>query len=280
MSAPVRIVGKDACSPMGTILTFLSQRTRSNWRRSFMSNRFFLDAKPTTENVTLEGDQAHHAVQVMRLTTGDQIILFDGTGVEYHAVIDQVAKKRLSLRILNTIAIDRAVKTRITLAIAMPKGDRQRFLIEKLVELGVERLVPLKTTRSVAVANEKVIKRLKKQVTEASKQCRRNRLMEIDDEKTLAQFSDSLDSSVTKLIADPYRGRPISQWIGTGSGKNSNPVAVAIGPEGGFDDQENELAQSLGFQPVRLGPAILRVETAAVAVAAIFGIGNEVEPVA
>lgn len=262
---------------MGTILTFLSQRARSNWRRSFMSYRFFLDDTPTTENVTLEGDQAHHAVQVMRFKIGDQIILFDGTGMEYHAVIDQVAKKRLSLRILNTIAIDRAVKTRITLAIAMPKGDRQRFLIEKLVELGVERLVPLKTTRSVAVANEKVIKRLQKQVIEASKQCGRNRLMEIDDEKTLTQFSESLDSAVTKLIADPYRGRPISQWINTGSSDSHNRVAVAIGPEGGFDDNENELAQSLGFQLVRLGPAILRVETAALALAAILGIGNEVE---
>lgn len=243
-----------------------------------MSYRFFLDAQPTSEIVNLEGDQAHHAVQVMRFKVGDQIVLFDGSGMEYHTVIDLVAKKRLSLRILNAIEIDRAVRARITLAIAMPKGDRQKFLIEKLVELGVERLVPLKTTRSVALANNKVIQRLQKQVVEASKQCGRNRLMEISEERSLSQFSESLDESCQKLIADPYQGKPIAAMA---AGFNANEcfdrVAVAIGPEGGFDESENELAQSLGFLPIRLGPAILRVETAALAVAAIYGIGNEAE---
>ena len=133
-----------------------------------MSYRFFLDGTPTSEIVTLAGDQAHHAIQVMRFKIGDRIDLFDGTGVEYRAVIDQVAKKRLSLRILETIANDRSVERRITMGIALPKGDRQKFLVEKLVELGVVRLIPLKTTRSVAVANDKVIERLKKQVVESS----------------------------------------------------------------------------------------------------------------
>ena len=100
--------------------------------------------------------------------------------------------------------------------------------------------------------------------------------MQIENEMSLAQFSDSLDSNDTKLIADPYQGQPVSQWTKAGAIGNTDPIAVAIGPEGGFDASENELAQSLGFQSVRLGPAILRVETAAIAAASIFGIGNEV----
>lgn len=240
-----------------------------------MSYRFFLDSKPSGDAVILEGDQAHHAIHVMRYKIGDQIDLFDGTGTEYRAIIDQVAKKRLSLRIMESLLIERSVTTKITLAIAMPKGDRQKFLIEKLVELGVERMAPLQTTRSVAVANEKVIQRLRKQVIEASKQCGRNTLMEITEEKSLTQFSESLDSDCPKLIANPYQGRPISDLNDLGSGECPTCVAVAIGPEGGFDESENKLADSLGFQPIRLGPAILRVETAALAIAAIFGIGNE-----
>ncbi len=243
-----------------------------------MSYRFFLEAKPSAELITLEGDQAHHAVQVMRFKIGDAIVLFDGSGVEYHAVIDQIAKKRLELRILDTVSLERSLDTKMTLAVAMPKGDRQKFLIEKLVELGVECLVPLKTTRSVANVNEKVLQRLKKQVVEACKQCGRNRLMEITEEKSLSQFSEDLGSGCQKFVADPYRGMPVSQWLNRScSSTESRQIAVAIGPEGGFDELENELAHALGIQPLHLGPAILRVETAALAVAAIFGIGNEIE---
>jgi 16S rRNA (uracil1498-N3)-methyltransferase len=238
--------------------------------RSFMSQRFFLNSKPTGPKVVLEGDQAHHAIHVMRFQEGDPLVLFDGSGVEYRCVIDEIAKKRLSLSIVKTVSNDRMVSTRLTLAVALPKGDRQKFLIEKLVELGVERLVPLKTTRSVAIANEKVIQRLSKQVVEACKQCGRNRLMQIGTEQTLTQLAADVGNHDRRLIADPYNGIPIANVS-----ERSNSVVLAIGPEGGFDPGENELALELGFEPVRLGPAILRVETAAIAAAAIFGIGTE-----
>lgn len=238
-----------------------------------MSHRFFLNYPPSAELVVLEGDQAHHAIHVMRFTSGHEVVLFDGSGKEYRAVIEEVAKKRLSLKILDSTMLSRSVSTQLTMAVALPKGDRQKFMVEKLVELGVHRLVPLKTNRSVAVANEKVVQRLRKQVIEASKQCGRNLLMEIGEEQSLNQFSESVDSFDVKLIADPYQGRPISQLNNDGSVTETREIAVAVGPEGGFDESEKNLTRELGFEPIRLGPTILRVETAALAIAAILGIG-------
>jgi len=236
-----------------------------------MSHRFFLDSKPVDSQVRLGGDQAHHAIHVMRYQIGDPIVLFDGTGVEYHAIIDDLKKKELTLRIKESVQNSRAIKTHLELAVAMPKGDRQKFLVEKLVELGVSRLIPLKTSRSVAIANAKVIHRLEKQVIEASKQCGRNTLMEIGQEQSIPQLADSLNPESVRWIADPYDGTPIGSLAAT----QVDSVIVAIGPEGGFDETESLLARELGFQPIQIGPTILRVETAAIAIAAIVGVGKE-----
>lgn len=240
-----------------------------------MSYRFFTQSTPNNGKIMLEGEQARHAIQVMRFNAGDQIVLFDGTGTEYDALIDQIEKKRLWLTIKSQRVVPRGIKASITLAVALPKGDRQKVLVEKLVELGVERLIPLKSNRSVAVANEKVVQRLQKQVVEASKQCGRNRLMKIESESTLANLSGMLETHALKLIADPYQGQTILDVSSRCLEEMPVEVVVAIGPEGGFDDEENTLSQELGFQPVRLGPSILRVETAAIAIAAILGIGLE-----
>ncbi|MGI9497580.1 MAG: RsmE family RNA methyltransferase [Mariniblastus sp.] len=240
-----------------------------------MSYRFFTQSTPNNGKIMLDGEQARHAIQVMRFGEGDQIVLFDGSGTEYVALIDQVEKRRLWLSIKSQRVAPRGIKANITLAVALPKGDRQKVLVEKLVELGVERLIPLKSNRSVAVANQKVVQRLQKQVVEASKQCGRNRLMKIEGETTLGGLSEMLEASVLKLIADPYQGQAILDVAAKCLAEMPAEIVVAIGPEGGFDDEENLLSQELGFQPVRLGPSILRVETAAVAIAAILGIGLE-----
>jgi 16S rRNA (uracil1498-N3)-methyltransferase len=240
-----------------------------------MSYRFFTQSTANNGKIMLEGEQARHAIQVMRFDVGDEIILFDGSGTEYEARIDQVEKKQIWLSIENQRVVPRAIDASITLAVALPKGDRQKVLVEKLVELGVERLIPLETNRSVAVANEKVIQRLKKQVVEASKQCGRNRLMRIESGSSIGDISDLLEPAALKLIADPYRGQPILEISKLCVAEMPVEIVVVIGPEGGLDEDENALSQSLGFQPVRLGPSILRVETAAIAIAAILGVGLE-----
>lgn len=242
-----------------------------------MSYRFFTQSTPNNGKIMLEGEQARHAIQVMRFNLGDQIVLFDGTGTEYEAVIDQVEKKRLWLSVESQRVVPRGIRANITLAVALPKGDRQKVLVEKLVELGVERLIPLKSIRSVAMANEKVIQRLQKQVVEASKQCGRNRLMKIESESTIDGLPSLLEPEALKLIADPYQGQSILDVSAQCLSEMPVEIVAAIGPEGGFDDGENAMSKDLGFQPMRLGPSILRVETAAIAVAAILGIGIESE---
>ena len=249
-----------------------------------MSHRFFLDSIPNSDRlvagdkIALQGDQAHHAINVMRFNIGDQLVLFDGSGIQYLAAVEDIEKKTVSLTILESVEDAKSLATEITIAVALPKGDRQKFLIEKMVELGVQTLIPLKTKRAVAVANPKVIARLGKQVIEASKQCGRNTLMEIAEVQTINQLIEESGNSFPNaqwLVADPYQGETISSLISNSAAGTKREFVVAIGPEGGLDESEVQLLIENQFEPIRLGPSILRIETACVAVASILGIGTE-----
>ena len=248
-----------------------------------MAHRFFLPDFPSQDTVTLDGDQAHHAAQVMRFEVGDSIILFDGQGTEATCEINAISRKRVELTIKDRNTADRALSAELTMAVALPKKDRQKFLVEKLVELGVDRLIPVQAERSVAEANPKVIERIKKQVIEACKQCERNRLMQITDPMNFSQiaaWSDQYPQPARRWLADPYHGVSIAtvnqQTAGDANNSDQDQhELVMIGPEGGFSDQEITDATDAGFQLLRIGPTILRVETAAIASAAIFGAGRE-----
>ena len=214
---------------------------------------------------------------------GDSIVLFDGQGTEAACEIVAVSKKRVELTIVQSSSVDRSLSTELTMAVALPKNDRQKFLIEKLVELGVDRLIPVQAERSVAAANKKVIQRIEKQIVEACKQCERNRLMQVTEPMTFEQIKDwsnQYSQPARRWIADPYNGVSIAAVIGNvddddGGTSASKHELVAIGPEGGFSDNEIATAVAAGFQLLRIGPTILRVETAAIASAAIFGAGRE-----
>ena len=246
-----------------------------------MAHRFFLPDFSQQDTVTLEGDQAHHAAQVMRFEVGDSIVLFDGKGAEASCEIVAVSKKRVELTIVQRGEADRSLSTELTLAVALPKNDRQKFLIEKLVELGVARLIPVQAERSVAAVNQKVIQRIEKQIVEACKQCERNRLMQVTEPMTFEQIKDWSDQQpepARRWIADPYNGVSIAAVNDEGidgQGNADKHELVTIGPEGGFSDDEIARAVEAGFRLLRIGPTILRVETAAIASAAIFGAGRE-----
>ncbi len=232
-----------------------------------MSHRFFLDSEIVENRTSLIGDQAHHAIQVMRFKVGDELTLFDGLGSEHVAVIVGSAKKKLDLEIRSTTHQDPPAAN-LTIACAMPKGDRQKFLVEKLVELGTRRLIPLQTKRSVAVSNEKVIERLKKQVIEASKQSGRNYLMQIESQQTIDQLIQSTAEPCVRLVADPYSQTDLRSF------RSQQLVVIAIGPEGGFDDEEARQFDAAKWQAVRMGDNILRVETAAMTAAVLLGLGG------
>ena len=229
-----------------------------------MSERFFLDQPVNEGHATLVGDQAHHLARVMRAKAGDEVLLFDGQGNEYEATIDEVSKKNVTLRIESAALIPNPNLPEIIIACALPKGDRQKFLVEKLVELGANRLIPLESARSVAEANEKVFKRIGKQIIEASKQCRRNWLMEISPALSVDQLISEFNTFTgSRILADPYVSSDSDVLF------RDEPAVIAVGPEGGFTREESQLLTDNNWQTVCFSPNVLRIETAATAAVAI-----------
>jgi 16S rRNA (uracil1498-N3)-methyltransferase len=234
-------------------------------RTLLMPDRFFVDTPITSDHATLIGPEAHHLSHVMRAQKGETVILFDGSGDEYTATVERLGRSEVELVIIDRQNVDREGQLHLTLAVALPKGDRQKWLIEKAVEIGVARIVPLQVARGVAQAADSALERLRRSVIEASKQCGRNRLLEIAQAQSWNDFLDAYATVPCRLLAHPS-----SSDVALGHSIPSDicEAVTAIGPEGGFTDQEVELALSSGWQPLDLGRRILRIETAALVVAA------------
>jgi 16S rRNA (uracil1498-N3)-methyltransferase len=156
----------------------------------------------------------------------------------------------------------------VTLCSSLSKGDRQRWLIEKAVELGVRRFVPFNTKRGVVAADAQVCDRLRRAVVEASKQSGRNRLMEIGDATSMPPRGDWISGDVAKYIAHPGGDVTLAALGEELRASPTAPVAFLIGPEGGFTNDEVAAAESAGWRKLSLGPRILRIETAATMLAA------------
>lgn len=202
----------------------------------------------------------------MRAKVGDAVLLFDGSGSEFRAVIQAVGRSETQLHVQERQELSRELPHQLTLAIALPKGERQQWLVEKLVELGVTRIIPLKTDFGVAQPGEKATQRIKRWVIAASKQCGRNELMHFEAPVSSTEFLNTKHQG-TVLISHPYESLSLQQLSQESPGFTAQAVTLAIGPEGGFSDGEIELAKSQHYPLVSLGPRILRIETAAVAMA-------------
>jgi 16S rRNA (uracil1498-N3)-methyltransferase len=236
-----------------------------------MSDRYFSDEPIRGERVVLGGAEAHHLIHVMRAQPGVRVALFDGSGVEFAAAVERVGRADVELAVLARVEVDRELPQQVTLGVALPKGDRQKWLVEKAVELGVSRIVPLQTARSVAQPVRNALDRLRRTVVEASKQCGRNRLLEIVAPQDWADFVAASGAAPCRLLAHPRattEGNTSDDWSGRCTA-TPDPVLLAVGPEGGFATEEVDLAVASGWQTVDLGPRILRVETAALLLVAM-----------
>ncbi len=225
-----------------------------------MSERFYVNCVLRPGPVEVEGPEAHHLATVCRLRRGDAVCLFNGDGKEYPATVTAVERKRVALEVQSVESPPRELPFFLELAVPLPKGDRAQFLVEKLTELGVTRLVPLRTARSVVHPGEGKREKMERWVIEASKQCGRNRLMEIAPPADWASYVSRADLPKQRWLAHPG-GRNRS------AGRAEEAIAMAVGPEGGLTDEEVALAVQHGWQPVGLGPRIMRVETAAMVLA-------------
>jgi 16S rRNA (uracil1498-N3)-methyltransferase len=191
---------------------------------------------------------------------GECVEIFDGRGQAYLAKVENLGKDRVELSIQELLPSQPTPALELTLATAVPKGDRFDWLVEKATELGVARLVPLISERSVVDPRTAKLDRLRRAISEAAKQCRRDRLMELEppvEWSRLVERSDGL-----RLVAHPG-GRPVALALGGSS--SSLKATLALGPEGGFTEAEVAASTARGWLCVSLGPTILRVETAAIA---------------
>ena len=211
---------------------------------------------------TLEGTEAHHLLHVMRLGIGDEVTLFNGDGKQYRAVVISTAKRHVDLNVTKIESPDLELPFRLHVGSALPKGDRLDFLVEKLTELGVTEFTPLIAERSVVFVRDSKVEKFRQAVIEASKQCGRNVLMGVHSPLKVTEWCVQENLPVGKWIAHPG-GVQVADL-----GRIRDGLAIAIGPEGGFTEREVELALNAGFQSVSLGPRILRIETAAVAITA------------
>jgi 16S rRNA (uracil1498-N3)-methyltransferase len=235
-----------------------------------MADRFYTPDPLAVGDLTLTGPDAHHMTTVRRFAPGEAVVLFNGDGCEYPAEVVAVGKKQVTLSVLRRDEVSREAPFPVVIGSALPKGDRADYLIEKLVEVGATRFVPLVTERSVVIPKENTLARLERQVIEASKQCGRNVLLRIDPPKLWAEFVHLADLPSTKFVLHTADGGPVE--------RSTTGVVFAVGPEGGFTPAEVTAAVGAGWRVVSFGPRVLRVETAAVVAAASAsgGTGNEV----
>lgn len=213
----------------------------------------------------LGGAEAAHAFRVMRRRVGDRIELFDGIGNQCQAQI--LAIDRRSATCLADPAVRHVATAAVNLhlAVALPNGDRAREMIERLTELNVARITPLRFGRTQRAVKSAALEKLRRASLEACKQCGRNHLPKLDEEVTLQGFLKTHlpVADQTRLVATPG-GTPLRF--------PTDKSLTIIGPEGGLSDDEQALVQSHGFEPVTLGPLILRIETAAAVVAAVAAV--------
>ena len=233
--------------------------------------RFYLPPEDWQDAaVSLRDEEAHHCRDVMRCTVGEQITIFDGCGRQANAEITNLAKKEVSMRLLD-VTKTRPLPAQITLGQAIPKGKNMDLIIQKATELGATRIVPLLSTNTVVRLNdkEKIRKQQKWQrvAIEACKQCGQNWLPQIGLPVSPAEFVQNSTDEMKIVAAIDPQSRPLKEIMHRWDQQEQTRPSCAsllIGPEGDLTTEEVETALASEFQPLSLGPIILRSETAAI----------------
>lgn len=229
--------------------------------------------KLTSARTYLDPAEAKHATSVLRLREEDVVALFDGEGRRALARVIEARRDKLGVEVTEWLNDEVSSQAEVTLAIALPKGDRQRTLVDAATELGVSHFIPLLTQRCVAQPTDNALERLKRQVIEACKQCGRDRLMKVSHSLTLDGLIEATGCNQSQhLVAHPYDVVGPRSHLTTHLTDRARSTVLAIGPEGGFTDNEVTQLANAGWKVVDLGPLVLRIEVAAIAsVAQVMG---------
>jgi 16S rRNA (uracil1498-N3)-methyltransferase len=218
--------------------------------------------------VTLSGSAAGHLTRVLRLGPGAAVTLFNGQGGEYLASIERVHGAKVTLAVGAHQSIERESPLPLTLAQGVSRGERMDLVVQKATELGVARLVPVLTERSIVRLSEQQAERKLSHwraiAIGACEQCGRNRLPEVASPVALTDYVKQPHGTTRLLLS------PLSATCLTDTAHAGTATTVLVGPEGGLTTVEEEAAVAAGFKPVRLGPRVLRTETAAIAALALL----------
>lgn len=232
-------------------------------------SRFYIKPEDRKgDKIYVGGKEAYHITTVMRLEKGDRISAFDGTGKEYFGIIEEVKRRNIVISIHTTKERLSCKKCSITLAQSIPRKGKVDFIIQKAAELGVDKVIPMVTQRSVVKLKEERIpekvKRWEKIAQEAAKQCGRSTITGIED---CVDFSKVIQKSKKyDLVIMPSVGHIQRQKLkGLMMGFSGKSIMLLIGPEGGFDPSEIDMARRSGVAFVSLGENILKSDTAAIA---------------
>ena len=224
----------------------------------------------TKNTIHIDGEQFRHLVKVLRLNIGDEVELFDGRGLTASAVITEINKSSAQLKIQQIQTQKPREAGRIVIAVSVAKGSRFDWLISKCTELGADRVVPVIFERTVKLAKcAQANERYNKLAVEAARQCGRIFLLKIDEPCSLAECVEKLkeDYPQGQMLFGSLAGQARS--IIDSDTANKDVIAL-VGPEGGMTEQEEKLLTDNGAVGVRLTETILRVETAALAFAAVL----------
>ncbi len=257
-------------------------------------SRFFVPKEfIKADSIYITGKEAHHILDVMRLKVSDEVVVFDGSGREYTGIVKAANRKSLEVQIKNTRESSAGRGILLTLIQAIPKKDKMDYIAEKATELGVSRIIPVTTERTIPEWNDakkaSIVERWRNIAREAAKQCGR---LDVPEVNPIIPFEELIrhceepkatKQSLKKRDCFAPSGLAMTVWdydlkliavlsdkaiklkdtLKNGSGKK---IAVAIGPEGDFTPEETEDARSAGFKVVSLGPRVLKSDTAGLAV--------------
>ncbi len=218
------------------------------------------------ECVTLEESSSHHLLRVLRLRTGESLLLFNGDGSEYQAVLEEADSKHARVLVQHATRPQRESTLRIALGQGLCRGERMDFVLQKSVELGVDSITPLWTKRSqVELRGSRLQKRLThwhRVIQSACEQSGRTCLPKLHPATSLEDWTCADPQTSLRMVLDPTAALQLCDL------KPQKAIRVLIGPEGGLARDEISSAENSGFKRVRLGPRVLRTETAALAILA------------